>query len=394
MRLLIATSCRGVVGGVETYLRSVIPALASRGHQLALLYEHPVGKGQLAIDDNCPGLPAWCFPEDGASLVEAERWVPDVCYAQGLQNPEHERAILNRFPTALFAHNYHGTCLSGTKRFASPMEVPCSRRFGASCLALYYPRRCGGLNPLTMLGLYSQQRRRNQLLHHYRAILAASRQMREELRKHGVAPERLHLLPLFPTNHSPDAEPPQPCEMTGRILMVGRFTNPKGGLLLVRAVAQARGFLERPLTLDLAGEGPELPKMMALARREGMPVNYCGWAGAKERENLFRSADLLAVPSTWPEPFGLVGIEAACFGLPSVAFAVGGIRDWLVAGETGEEADGDAPTPRGLAEAVARALRDPEHHQRLRVGAWHMAHRFSLTSHLERLEKFLEAAQK
>jgi glycosyltransferase involved in cell wall biosynthesis len=394
MRLLIATSNRGVVGGVETYLRSVIPALASRGHQLALLYEHPLGKGQLAIDDACPGLPAWCFTDDGANLSGTERWAPDVCYTQGLQNPEHERAILNRFPTALFAHNYHGTCLSGTKRFASPMEVPCSRTFGKSCLAQYYPRRCGGLNPLTMLGLYSQQRRRNQLLHHYRAVMVASRHMHEEFRRHRVSPERLHLLPLFPTNHSPDAEAPQPREMTGHILMVGRFTNPKGGMLLVRAVAEARGLLERPLTLVLAGEGPDLPEIMALARREGVPVDYHGWVGAKEREDLFRCADLLAVPSTWPEPFGLVGIEAGCVGLPSVGFSVGGIRDWLLPGETGEEAGGDSPTSLGLAHAIARALRDPEHHQRLRVGAWHTAHRFSLTSHLERLEKFLEAAQK
>jgi glycosyltransferase involved in cell wall biosynthesis len=394
MRLLIATSYRGVVGGVETYLRSVIPALASGGHQLALLYEHPAGEGQSAIDDSYPDIPAWCFSDDGASLSEAERWDPDVCYAQGLQNPQHERAILNRFPTVLFAHNYHGTCLSGTKRFASPQEVPCLRTFGKSCLALYYPRRCGGLNPLTMLGLYSQERRRNQLLHRYRAIMVASRHMHEEFRRNGVAPERLHLLPLFPTNYSPDVEPPQRREMTGRILMVGRFTNPKGGMLLVRAVAQARGLLERPLTLVLAGAGPDLPEMIALARREGVPVDYRSWVGAKEREDLCRSTDLLAVPSTWPEPFGLVGIEAACVGLPSVGFSVGGIRDWLLPGETGEAADGETPTTLGLADAIARALRDPEHHQRLRVAAWQNAHRFSLTSHLERLQKFLEAAQK
>jgi glycosyltransferase involved in cell wall biosynthesis len=176
--------------------------------------------------------------------------------------------------------------------------------------------------------------------------------------------------------------------------MVGRFTNPKGGKLLVRAVVEARRLLNRPLTLVLAGGGPELQEMLALARRESVSVSYCGWVGAKERENLFRNADLLAVPSTWPEPFGLVGIEAACFGLPSVGFTVGGTRDWLLPGETGEAADGDVPTSLGLAEAIARALHDPEHHQRLRGGAWHTAHRFSMASHLQRLEKLLEAAQR
>jgi glycosyltransferase involved in cell wall biosynthesis len=120
-----------------------------------------------------------------------------------------------------------------------------------------------------------------------------------------------------------------------------------------------------------------------------VPVDYRGWVGSKEREALFRSADLLAVPSTWPEPFGLIGIEAGCVGLPGVAFAVGGIGDWLVPGESGEAAPGDPPTPSGLAEALARALRDPAHYQRLRVGAWQAARRFSLASHLERLEAIL-----
>jgi glycosyltransferase involved in cell wall biosynthesis len=391
MRLLIATARRGIVGGIETYLRSVIPALAVRGHQVALLYEHPAGEGQPTIDEHCPGLPAWQFTDSKESLAQAQRWVPDLCYAHDLEDPEHELAVLDLYPTVLFAHGYIGTCISGTKRFSFPTETPCSRPFGKSCLALYYPRRCGGLNPLTMLGLYSQQRRRNQLLHHYRAIMVASRHMHEEFRRHGVAPERLHLLPLFPTNHLPEAEPPQPREMTGRILMVGRFTNLKGGMLLVRAVAEARRLLERPVTLVLAGAGPDLLEMMALARREGVPVDCRGWVGVKERANLFRCADLLAVPSTWPEPFGLVGIEAACVGLPSVGFTVGGIRDWLLPGQTGEEADSDSPTPLSLADAITRALRDPEHHQRLRIGAWNTAHRFNLDSHLERLEELLEA---
>ena len=40
-------------------------------------------------------------------------------------------------------------------------------------------------------------------------------------------------------------------------------------------------------------------------------------------------AAVLAVPSVWPEPFGLVGLEAAARGVPAVAFDTGGIRQWL-----------------------------------------------------------------
>jgi glycosyltransferase involved in cell wall biosynthesis len=105
-----------------------------------------------------------------------------------------------------------------------------------------------------------------------------------------------------------------------------------------------------------------------------------------------RQADLLAVPSVWPEPFGLVGIEAGCVGLPAVAFAVGGIPDWLAPGESGELAGGRPPTVAGLAEALVRALADPLHWQRLRLGAWHMAQRFTPEKHVAQVEQVLERA--
>ena len=105
-----------------------------------------------------------------------------------------------------------------------------------------------------------------------------------------------------------------------------------------------------------------------------------------------READLLAVPSVWPEPFGLVGIEAGCVGLPAVAFAVGGIPDWLIPGKSGELAPGDPPTADGLALAIVRALADPTPLQRLRIGAWEVARTFRPGRHLDELERILDAA--
>ena len=74
---------------------------------------------------------------------------------------------------------------------------------------------------------------------------------------------------------------------------------------------------------------------------------------------------MLVVPSLWPEPFGLVGLEAARHRLPVAAFAVGGIPDWLRPGVNGYLAPGDPPTPGGLADAIIACLKDPETHARL-----------------------------
>jgi glycosyltransferase involved in cell wall biosynthesis len=43
----------------------------------------------------------------------------------------------------------------------------------------------------------------------------------------------------------------------------------------------------------------------------------------------------VAIPSLWPEPYGRLGPEAFIHGRPAVAFAVGGIPEWLEHGRSG-----------------------------------------------------------
>jgi glycosyltransferase involved in cell wall biosynthesis len=132
--------------------------------------------------------------------------------------------------------------------------------------------------------------------------------------------------------------------------------------------------------------------MAAAARETGASVRYEGWVGAERRAALFGEVDALAVPSLWPEPFGLVGVEAAYRGVPAIAFASGGITEWLEPGVTGEVAPGERPTAEGFALAIVRALEDPERLARLGRNAWEHSKRFSLEGHLESIERaFAEA---
>src|SRR5689334_21576515 len=39
--------------------------------------------------------------------------------------------------------------------------------------------------------------------------------------------------------------------------------------------------------------------------------------------------------SVWPEPFGMLGLEAMRYGLPVVGFDTGGIKEWVVDGRNG-----------------------------------------------------------
>jgi glycosyltransferase involved in cell wall biosynthesis len=212
--------------------------------------------------------------------------------------------------------------------------------------------------------------------------------MREEYLRHGLAESQVVCVPLF-GDGAPDPEPPTPRPLSGQVLMVGRLTDLKGGVELVRALPRARAALGRELELVVAGDGPERPRMQAEAVARRVPVRFVGWVDRPERERLMRGADLLAVPSVWPEPFGMVGVEAGGVGLPSVAFAVGGIPDWCEPGVSGELAPGAPPTSEGLADAITRALRDEGHHARLREGAWRLSRRFRAEAHVDALGALL-----
>jgi glycosyltransferase involved in cell wall biosynthesis len=231
---------------------------------------------------------------------------------------------------------------------------------------------------------YHHQQRRLALARRYGTVLVGSRAMREEYLRHGLAASQVVCVPLF-GDGAPDPEPPSPRPPSGQLLMVGRLTELKGGVELVRALPRARAALGRELELVVAGDGPERPRMEAEAAALRVPVRFAGWVDRAAREALMRRADLLAVPSVWPEPFGMVGVEAGGVGLPAVAFAVGGIPDWCEPGVSGELAPGNPPAPEGLAAAIVRALADAGHHARLREGAWRMARRFNAEAHVDAL---------
>lgn len=391
MRVLIASWHRGIVGGTERYLQSIIPGLMARGHEIAVIHGYDVEPASPRIDPPGIVLPGWAAERLGThgALHEVGAWQPDVLFAHGSRSPDLEEALLERYPAVLFGHDYYGTCATATKCHSFPQPRPCTRTFGPACLLLHYPRRCGGLNPLKMWSSYRLQGRRHAFLSRYDAIAVASGHMREEFLRHGVDGDRLHLIPLASSGGAVDPSPPALRPFTNRVLFVGQLTGTKGGSFLVRALPIASRALGRTLTLGMVGSGRDRDELERLARGQGTPVEFPGWVDTDRRIAMMRAADVLAVPSVWPEPFGLVGLEAGSLGLPAVGFAVGGIPDWLVPGTSGELAPGNPPTVEGLADALVRALRDHQRHHDLRRGAWEMAGRFSLDAHLRALEPLL-----
>jgi glycosyltransferase involved in cell wall biosynthesis len=391
MKILIATAHRNIVGGVETYLQALISALLRRGHQVAALFDHYHKEAAATIDSPELKLPVWYCEDlrrDPDLWRELARWRPDVVYAHGIASLDVDRELQQRYPTVTYLHGYWGTCATGRKCHAFPQVQTCERTFGPACLLLHYPRRCGGLNPLLAVRMYQTERARHARLVEYGAILVASNHMYSEFRKNGVCADRLQVLRL-PVDEVPRCMPPEGRAPTGKLLFLGRLTDLKGVDFLIRAIPAAQARLKIKLTLTVGGDGSELTKLKELARTLGVTAEFTGWVSGEAKVDLMRRADLLVVPSLWPEPFGLVGVEAGCVGLPSVGFATGGIPDWLIPGQTGELAPADPPSAEGFADAMVRALAGADHYNQLCRGAFEMSKLFTMERHLSALEAIL-----
>jgi glycosyltransferase involved in cell wall biosynthesis len=392
MRILIVGGYAHVVGGAQEYLRALIPRIAADGHSIAYAYGVPIAPDAELVVSR-PDVPMFdaSAQRTQSALREIDRWRPEVVYANSQNNAALEDALLDRYPTAMFAHDYYGTCATGRKRFAFPSIQPCTRKFGPLCLAMHYPRRCGGLSPVSLAHHYLIQRARNRNLPRYGAVLVASRHMEAEFLRAGVSSNRVKRigLPLPAGVRAATVPPTHP--IRGRILMLARLVADKGADYLIRAIPIAQRAAGRRLHLTIAGDGPERARVAALAERLDVECRFTGWVDAAARDNLLRESDLIAIPSLWPEPYGMTGIEAGAQGVPAVAFDSGGVRDWLIPDSTGVLADANPPTAKGFAAAIARAFGSEDFYAALRRSAWEFSSRFDMDLHWTALGGVLSA---
>src|SRR5450759_181636 len=394
MRILLANEARHGGGGVETYLSSLVPRLEARGHEVALLYANSAGEtGPTRIVTR----ESWSIADEGLerALAVAGGWRPDVCFSHNMRLLDVDERLSGAWPTFKMMHGYFGACVSGHKAFAFPALEPCPRICGPACLVYYLPRNCGQLRPDVMARQYSWARRQQRLFSHYAGIVVASDHMRREYLRYDLSSDRIHAIPLFVDERVPGERAEASGEPPIDVLFLGRMTPLKGAAALVRAAHHAATALRRPLRVVLAGEGPERHRLERLAGTLGadgtLAAEFPGWVDPRARGALFARASVVAIPSIWPEPFGLVGLEAAQFGVPAVAFDVGGIREWLTHDGNGRLAD-PAGGAAALGDALAIVLGDAPMRARPRREARDTAVRLSADAHVRTLEQVLSRA--
>jgi glycogen(starch) synthase len=142
------------------------------------------------------------------------------------------------------------------------------------------------------------------------------------------------------------------------LLCIGRMRSDKGFDLAIRMFARLR---DRGVAakLVMAGDGPDKGMLEALARRLGLAghVEFPGWVAPDRVLSMINTSTLVVMPSRWPEPFGLVALQAAQMGRPVVACGVGGLPEVVEHERTGLLVPADNEP--AMAEAVERMLSDP-----------------------------------
>ena len=387
MRILLAQDSIDTDGGVETYLLSVATELRRRGHQIALAHCGAISKRSLLPSIAHAVVEIGKAPLAG-TVEEIARWKPDVCYSHNMATLDVDRAMTGRWPVVKMLHGFFGTCVSGLKMHAWPSPVACERTCGPACVALYVPRRCGQLSPSAMFRGYTWAWQQRSLYARYRSIVVASRFMGDEVSRHGVVGDRIHVLPLFSTiTESATGS----YEEADTVLFGGRMTQLKGGDVLIGAAARASHTLGRTVRVIMAGDGPDKERWRERALAMHVPMDMTGWVTGADRARVYSRAAVLVVPSLWPEPFGLIGLDAASLGLPAIAFDVGGIREWLTDGVSGRLVD-PALGVTGLASAIAELLDNAELRARMSRGSREAAARLSVVAHVTALERVLHEA--
>jgi len=324
-------------------------------------------------------------------LVRGERSEPEIALFHGLPSAGAWHQVEERgMATAVFCHGHDWWCPSGARYHTRRGRICTITATTASCGLRYHVLGCGSLRPARVIEGFRRAAWGRSLLASADAVLVASAFMLADALRHGAPAARSHLVPLpGPWGDGSSAGAADPGFDRGTlpvVLCASRLTPLKGIEELLRAFAAMRV----PAQLVLAGAGNAEARLRRLA--EAHPARdrivFAGHLEADALRAAFARAAIVVVPSLWPEPFGLVGIEALAAGKPVVASGTGGMGDWAMEGLGVLTARPDDPA--ALAAALDRALSEPGWAERARLaGAPWVAERHGMAAHVAALASAL-----
>ncbi|MBT3433199.1 MAG: glycosyltransferase family 4 protein [Nitrospinaceae bacterium] len=336
MRILLCNEHYCPVGGAEIYMLDVAVRLEELGHEVGVLHDTPMDP---ALEGRRPSFHVpgslGFFQDQSRQAVNEVRgavrqFSPDLIYQIQVLDPAVSQVLSEAAPVVRYVMGLRLTCPSG-RRMPQTWDGICTKPFDVHCLWKAHTQLCMPRRPDTALKVWNKVRRSRQANKEFARLLLPSRYVRDLLIEGGFSTEQLEVLHLYAdvdekiTANKPGRE--------RRIVALGRLIPEKGFQCLIEAL----DYIKVPALLEIIGDGSEASSLRELAVKapERHTVIFSEWLPKERIFEVFTQGRVAAVPSIWPEPFGMVGVESMAHGLPAVAFDVGGISDWLTDGKTG-----------------------------------------------------------
>jgi len=326
MRILQIVDSFGTAGGLERFVYDFSRDVQRRGEETIIACldakedEH---WGDRSVD--------WIVLGDSTEewIAWAEGYCPDrVIWHGGHRTALQVKALAKFFPISATVHGV--TCPSGTRLFRDLDEV-CTRTSGVACLGLWYARQCGtNKSPWSAIEHLQRHRAVMTTLQSCERVYGVSQFVCKKLLVEGIAKERLRVFDN--TLGKLEAMPPVLSRHEDgplRVLFVGRLVYEKGVQYLLRAIQKVADS-GVPIICTIVGEGWYKDQLEALSTELGLSsrVQFIGRIAGHTVTDYYAQADVVVVPSIWPDPAPLVVPEARSKGKPVIVTDVGGIAEW------------------------------------------------------------------
>ena len=334
MKILFINKLISEAGGIEYYINALAARLRKAKHDVFAVHDDE--RPEQERYDKCyrvAGLWDSAVEITQKNMEDIERILkdctPDVIYLHKLDNGKAIDFISKKGKTIQYIHDYKGVDPDGKMLLYDPLE-PNEYPLSPACFLRAFTRRSMPRDPVKGLRAYSRAKHMLGAIKNLEQVIVASSHMKNILIKNGVLPERIEVLPYFVDYKLPDYKSKLPEK---RILFAGRIAPGKG----VEDLIDVMTLVKNDFILDVAGTGPLEDICRRKAEQSGLKdkILFHGWVKHDELKKFYEASSFIVLPSIWPEPFGICGIEAAYYARPAVGFNVGGVSDWLIKGKTG-----------------------------------------------------------
>jgi glycogen synthase len=338
VRVLIWGNSYPRVGGVETFITNLVEALTSRGVEVAV-----VSDGSVSLELVEP------FPITMIPMTTALQAADPVAIMRVIASV---RKLIARFRPDVIHYNLCGPEMFFFERVIRSSPVPFVMTLHNSAYAISD----------TLAAMFKR------LIGKAFAVSAVSQTVYTGARRDlGDCAVSMRLI----FNALPPKPASAPYPRNGHILALGRMVPEKGFATLVEAFALVRN-AHGGARLTIAGAGPELDELKARADalEFGEAISFPGWINPDQVHHAMEEAAIIAFPSRWEEPFGLVALEAALAARPCVVTDVGELPSIVRDGETGWVVPRDDPP--AMAAALSRLLDEPAKAEKMgaRAKSW------------------------